>query len=250
MATFFNRRGRPPHPDILTPSEWRVLELVRQGKTNTEIAYDLAISVPGVKYHITNMLGKLQVADRSALAAWEPDGTTDAPAHRRIRALVPGLALKSAAIAGAGVGVAAFAIATTAPWNGNASNESGAVQQTPSGSSTAARDISHLVPRFVDTGFDWRYAITRATATDEYVSFTYYVQGEAEGLRPATWPPGSAAAKGFPTLVFSRDPVQTSIAIPHGSASSITVAFDGAVRDTAAGPVVEDGDWVLTIPLR
>ena len=32
------RRGRPPYPDILTPREWEVLALLRQGLSNEEIA--------------------------------------------------------------------------------------------------------------------------------------------------------------------------------------------------------------------
>jgi hypothetical protein len=48
-----------------------VLELIREGKTNSEIAYALSISIPGVKWHVSNMLGKLGVADRHQLAAWK-----------------------------------------------------------------------------------------------------------------------------------------------------------------------------------
>ena len=33
-----NPRGRPRHPDVLTPAEWRVLEQLREGGTNAEIA--------------------------------------------------------------------------------------------------------------------------------------------------------------------------------------------------------------------
>ncbi|MGE3075959.1 MAG: helix-turn-helix transcriptional regulator [Dehalococcoidia bacterium] len=72
------RRGRPPYPDFLTPSEQRVLELIRRGKTNSEIANELAISVPGVKYHVTNMLGKTGASDRTDLANWKPSRSSSA----------------------------------------------------------------------------------------------------------------------------------------------------------------------------
>ncbi|MXY36769.1 MAG: helix-turn-helix transcriptional regulator [Dehalococcoidia bacterium] len=65
-------RGRPRHPDILTPAEWRVLEELRKGGTNAEIALRLGIGPDAVKYHISNMLGKVGVDDRHALAAWRP----------------------------------------------------------------------------------------------------------------------------------------------------------------------------------
>jgi DNA-binding NarL/FixJ family response regulator len=39
------KRGRPPHPDILTPREWQVLDLLRQDLTNEQIAHRLDVSV-------------------------------------------------------------------------------------------------------------------------------------------------------------------------------------------------------------
>lgn len=66
-----SRIGRPPHPDVLTPAEWRVLEQVRAGHPNAEIAVRLGISVNTVKYHVANMLAKLEVPDRAALAEWD-----------------------------------------------------------------------------------------------------------------------------------------------------------------------------------
>ena len=66
-----SRIGRPPHPDVLTPAEWRVLEHVREGRPNAEIAVRLGISVNTVRYHVSNMLAKLDQPDRHALAAWD-----------------------------------------------------------------------------------------------------------------------------------------------------------------------------------
>src|SRR5687768_4960172 len=63
-------RGRPPHPDVLTPAEWRVLEYVRQGMPNAEIAVRLGLSVPTVKSHVSSMLAKTGETDRGALARW------------------------------------------------------------------------------------------------------------------------------------------------------------------------------------
>ena len=78
-----NRGGRPRHADILTPAEWRILEELRHGGTNAEIAVRLGISPDTVKYHISNMLGKLGVDDRRQLAAWRPEAE-----RRRLRALL------------------------------------------------------------------------------------------------------------------------------------------------------------------
>src|SRR5688500_7816051 len=62
-------RGRPPYP-LLTPAEERVLKFIREGTTNPESGAGLGVSPDAVKYHVSNMLGKLQLENREQLAAW------------------------------------------------------------------------------------------------------------------------------------------------------------------------------------
>ncbi len=59
-----SKRGRPPYPDVLTPREWEVLDLLRTGLSNPEIAERLGISRDGVKYHVSEILSKLGVSSR------------------------------------------------------------------------------------------------------------------------------------------------------------------------------------------
>jgi non-specific serine/threonine protein kinase len=54
----------------LTRREIDVLELVARGKTNNEIADRLSISVRTVSTHVSNILGKLDLPNRSAMAAF------------------------------------------------------------------------------------------------------------------------------------------------------------------------------------
>ena len=54
-------RGRPPHPDLLTPAEWGVLDLARHGLRRAEVARRRGVSVDAVKYHLANISGKLGV---------------------------------------------------------------------------------------------------------------------------------------------------------------------------------------------
>lgn len=76
------KRGRPPHDDVLTPAEWRVAELVRHGLSNRAIAGLLGVSVDAVKYHVANALSKLGLDDRNALRRW--DGVSrESPLSRR-----------------------------------------------------------------------------------------------------------------------------------------------------------------------
>jgi DNA-binding CsgD family transcriptional regulator len=67
MAT---KRGRPRHPDILTPREWEVLGLLREGLSNPEIAERLGISRDTVKTHVSEILGKLGLESREEAALW------------------------------------------------------------------------------------------------------------------------------------------------------------------------------------
>lgn len=61
------RRGRPPHSDVLTPTEWRILHAVQHGLTNVDIAHRRGTSVDAVKFHVANVLAKLGVRNRREL---------------------------------------------------------------------------------------------------------------------------------------------------------------------------------------
>lgn len=63
-------RGRPPHADILTPAEWRVVEMVRHGLSNPAIALRQGVSVDAVKFHVANALQKLGLRSRHDLRRW------------------------------------------------------------------------------------------------------------------------------------------------------------------------------------
>ena len=65
------RRGRPRHDDVLTPREWEVLNLLRDGLTNEQIAARLAITADTAKFHVSEILSKLGVENRQQAAAWQ-----------------------------------------------------------------------------------------------------------------------------------------------------------------------------------
>jgi len=67
-------RGRPRHPDVLTPAEWKVAEMVRHGLRNRRIAERLGVSPYAVKFHVGNALGKLGMASRRELRLWNGVG--------------------------------------------------------------------------------------------------------------------------------------------------------------------------------
>jgi DNA-binding CsgD family transcriptional regulator/catechol 2,3-dioxygenase-like lactoylglutathione lyase family enzyme len=63
-------RGRPRYDDLLTPAEWRVAEAVRHGLSNPEIARLQGVSTDAVKYHVANILQKLELSRRNDLRQW------------------------------------------------------------------------------------------------------------------------------------------------------------------------------------
>lgn len=75
-------RGRPPHPDVLTPAEWRVLDLVRHGLNRRQVAERRGIGQDAVKYHLGNIAGKLGVHGIRELRRW-PGAPVTSPIHAR-----------------------------------------------------------------------------------------------------------------------------------------------------------------------
>ncbi|MFC3122598.1 LuxR C-terminal-related transcriptional regulator [Agaribacter flavus] len=62
-----NKQGRPPHDDILTPAEWRVLDACRHGLSNSAIADSLKVSINAIKYHLKNILAKTGLPNKKSL---------------------------------------------------------------------------------------------------------------------------------------------------------------------------------------
>lgn len=75
---------RQPAPEMLTQRELKVLRLLAQGLSNQEIADQLAVSEPTVRTHMSRILGKLHLANRTQAALYAvregliSEGTEDA----------------------------------------------------------------------------------------------------------------------------------------------------------------------------
>ncbi|ATO45039.1 response regulator transcription factor [Loigolactobacillus coryniformis] len=68
-----HRLTQRPEPNLyedLTKRETEVLKLIAQGKSNQEIADELFITLKTVKTHVSNILSKLQVEDRTQAAIY------------------------------------------------------------------------------------------------------------------------------------------------------------------------------------
>jgi two-component system, NarL family, response regulator LiaR len=59
-----------PRPEQLTPREQEVLELIGRGYSNKRIAFELGVAEKTVKNHVSHVLSKLGVADRTQAALY------------------------------------------------------------------------------------------------------------------------------------------------------------------------------------
>jgi LuxR family maltose regulon positive regulatory protein len=55
--------------ETLSPRELEVLQLLALGKPNRDIARELFVTLDTVKRHVTHILGKLEVSNRTQAAA-------------------------------------------------------------------------------------------------------------------------------------------------------------------------------------
>ncbi|MBF6612254.1 MAG: response regulator transcription factor [Chloroflexi bacterium] len=69
MQEFTNPQPSTPKHD-LTERELEVLRLIAQGKSNKEISEDLVLSEKTVKTHVSNILQKLHLSDRTQAAVY------------------------------------------------------------------------------------------------------------------------------------------------------------------------------------
>jgi NarL family two-component system response regulator LiaR len=70
MQEFSAPRPNEAPVDQLTPREMEVLRLIAKGKSNKEIADNLVVSEKTIKTHVSNILSKLHLADRTQVAIY------------------------------------------------------------------------------------------------------------------------------------------------------------------------------------
>ncbi|MFD1411752.1 response regulator transcription factor [Lapidilactobacillus gannanensis] len=70
MMNRMAEKNQPQLYEDLTAREREVLSLIAQGKSNKEIADELFITLKTVKTHVSNILAKLQVEDRTQAAIY------------------------------------------------------------------------------------------------------------------------------------------------------------------------------------
>ncbi|MCD0449422.1 response regulator transcription factor [Actinocorallia sp. API 0066] len=85
IGTFSKTRGTAPadgpRPSVLTERETEVLTLVARGLSNTEIATRLVLAEQTIKTHVSNILNKLGLRDRTQAAIYAYESGLVRPAH-------------------------------------------------------------------------------------------------------------------------------------------------------------------------
>lgn len=137
-------RGRPRHPEVLTPREQDVLALLREGLTNEQIATRLGISFETAKHHVGAILSKLDVSSREeAAAAWA--AKTRQPVLRRMSAGLASVAALKVAAIGASVVALAAVVGLSVAVLLNSAEDTETVSE-PSSSAEASPTASEFVP--------------------------------------------------------------------------------------------------------
>jgi DNA-binding NarL/FixJ family response regulator len=62
--------ARSTDDGTLTEREWQVLALIAQGRSNSEIAAEVFLSINTVKTHVKNAYRKIGVSNRTEAAVW------------------------------------------------------------------------------------------------------------------------------------------------------------------------------------
>jgi DNA-binding CsgD family transcriptional regulator len=113
----------------VTPSEERLLTMLRDGRVDAEIAVRLGISTAEVKERIERLAAKLGASDRPALRGWalnEPAGPEQRPIPRSAAAhKVPQWWAVAALALGLAVGATAAAFSRPGPWIGSDPDDNG-----------------------------------------------------------------------------------------------------------------------------
>ena len=76
--------GAPAEVDDLTPRERDVLILIARGRSNKVIALELGVAEKTVKTHVSHILGKLGLTDRTQAALYAGHGGAAADAGARL----------------------------------------------------------------------------------------------------------------------------------------------------------------------
>ncbi len=231
------KRGRPPYADVLTPREWEVLRLLREGLTNEQIAERLGVSRDGAKYHVSEILSKLGVTTREEAAAWKPEEARPWWMGALTFLLWPvkrlpfGLATKATGVAVAiatagGIGFLAWGLVVT-------NREGGSTTPTPTPSPAAAPWLQRGTPPVpLDT-----------TALSPAASEAWGTVNPDTGEYQQRPPIGGQVPRSLAGGRYAVESTANGLAVLDAQAQTLTDIGPGS-----DGEVSPDGRWAAILP--
>ncbi|MCC6387440.1 MAG: helix-turn-helix transcriptional regulator [Dehalococcoidia bacterium] len=162
----------------LTQRQEHVLDLVCRGYTNQQIADDLEITLDGAKWHISEILRKLDVATRDDAAAyWREHNGLRERLRRGIAVLGLAPVRWVATVAGvSALGIAAIFVAMMANTNSG--------EDTPQAEPTAMSALARI-----DTGHDLAFVVDEITRVGGVTQVSYHLEGDLNGISFLPGPP-------------------------------------------------------------
>lgn len=134
LALRMGRQRKRGNPTDLNTREQEVFALIRKELTNPEIAERLGLSLETVKHHVSQILAKLDVADREEAAAWQSAPRVERRLGVLLTVLVRTAAATITASALVGVGFLGYGVISR---SGAASTDSEALTSAPSPHATS-----------------------------------------------------------------------------------------------------------------
>ncbi len=190
---------RPSFDIHLTPKQRQGMAFMERGKTNFEIAQELGVSLEGAKYHVSEILAKLEVESREdAVRAWRDYNSTGARFRRSFAGFGAIPVLRMAFIAAGVVPVVFVAVVIAITRGGDpgpgAGGDGAAAIVTPTAtvSASPAPTLATAVAAGSPTSAVTSPAATTAPASptpgtgspapqQTTALYTYFMRGEAVG---------------------------------------------------------------------
>ncbi|MEX0682407.1 MAG: helix-turn-helix transcriptional regulator [Dehalococcoidia bacterium] len=192
------RRGRPRHPDILTPKQWEVLDYIRAGLSDQDIADRLGVSRDGAKYHVSEILSKLGVTTREEAASWQPE---ERRVHGRfdrwLAGAVMGAGMSVGAAAVGGIALLGWGVVNTSTTEANVSIEHAKQAAEQRFSEEIEFGQMTFVRAETITWEEW-YSTNEEAMFERRVALHIFFEPPAEGC---PWLPGSEEPCSIPPLV-------------------------------------------------
>jgi photosystem II stability/assembly factor-like uncharacterized protein/DNA-binding CsgD family transcriptional regulator len=132
-----------------TPRQREVLQLLVQGRTNSQIAEALGITLDGAKWHVREIITKLGVESREEAAEyWRAHNGLRLRFTRAIRALVPASTWLKIFAGGVGIAaVSAVTIALVVAFQHSPGSSTAAAASTTASPTSTATDATHLATK-------------------------------------------------------------------------------------------------------